>query len=196
MIPIISNHPDAQIGDGVYIAYQWIGDPADGNLISLFIGTSAAGPILHYVTDGNNRWDGRQRRNYYNGAWTPLYSYGNYGKRYAYGGNWTGHAMCIHPDIQAYCRQPQDNVSEQLLIAGKLHPLPDGIKGDIKLTDIDCSVGWPIWYGKAIDAIDARLTRGQIATAHISSKVKSHLLSHETNDIIYRVRETMEAYIA
>ena len=96
----LSQPPDGQIGDGIYIAYEWRDDPVDGDLVRIYIGTKQAGPILQYVSDGHGLWDGHNRRDFEGGAWTPLYSHGNYGHNYPCGGTWTGHSLGIHPSIQ------------------------------------------------------------------------------------------------
>lgn len=65
---------------GIYTAWEWRTDPAaeehTGELIRLYIGSKEHGPEAQY--------------NAYNGTWYRLHSKGNFGKRYACGGNWSG----------------------------------------------------------------------------------------------------------
>lgn len=63
---------------GIFTAWEWRSDPAaeehTGELIRLYIGSRDHGPEAQY--------------NAYDGAWHKLTSKGNFGKKYAHGGNW------------------------------------------------------------------------------------------------------------
>ena len=63
----------------IYVAWEWSDDPAAGEragqLVHIFICSRAKGPEAQYsVADP--------------GKWYKLFSRGNYGKKYAFGGNW------------------------------------------------------------------------------------------------------------
>ena len=58
--------------------------------------------------------------------------------------------------------------------------LPEGIKGDITITSMDCSPGWAVWYGSALEALEARLTAEEIKDARLPEVSKTHLIKHET----------------
>jgi len=63
---------------GIFTAWEWADDPSAemecGKLIRLYIGSRDKGPLA--------QWDA------HNNIWYELTSRGNYGKRYACGGNW------------------------------------------------------------------------------------------------------------
>ena len=192
----LSQPKDGQIGDGVYTAYEWRGDPIDRDLVRIYIGTKQAGPILQYVADGNDLWDGRNRCTFEGGAWTPLYSHGNYGRNYVYGGTWTGHSLAIHPSIQSaynYARK-DEHVGDITRIGKDITILPKGIKGEVSLTSLDCSGSWSIWYQSALEALDNKLTRRQIQDLHLPHNGQDHLWRNETDEVMLRVHETVETY--
>lgn len=152
--PIInSKRPDGQIGDGVYVAYQW----REGHeIVTMWIGTRQGGPILQWTANGADLWDGAVRREFPGGAWTPLYSRGNYGRNYACGGNWA--SQTLNRLGQASPRK--DVTTELLVVEHEIVPLPSGLKGvqgDITQIDMDCSKGWSIFYDTAGEALRARL---------------------------------------
>lgn len=63
---------------GIFTGWEWRNDPTaeerTGELIRLYIGTKERGPEAQY--------------NAYDGTWYKLTSRGNFGKKYAFGGNW------------------------------------------------------------------------------------------------------------
>jgi hypothetical protein len=187
---------DDQIGDGIYIAFDWTDEK---HLCRIYLGSKTAGPILQYdygdlhkyIGEGRNRDTGH----FPNGAWTPIYSRGDFGKRYAYGGHWSGHCKSLHPDIMAKYDKTKDNVSGVIEVGDKLTILPSGILGgDITCLDLDPSVGWAIWFATAKEAMQERLTRDQIIKSTLPSRTRDHLLKNETFDIIGKVMEVIEVY--
>jgi hypothetical protein len=74
---------------GIYTAWDWLSDPAHGleagQLCRIYIGSRERGPEAQYDVD--------------NKQWYALTSKGNYGKRYACGGNWRGIKADNPPDI-------------------------------------------------------------------------------------------------
>lgn len=188
--PIETNREDGQIGEGVFVAYEWILREDDARtLCRMYIGTSSAGPILLYDADGSDKWDGVQHSDFRHGAWTPLYSRGDYGKSYACGGQWSGHTL----NLVGYLRQDL-NFGPQIIIGGRMMPVPDGVAGDGELISLDCKGGWAIWYQSALEALRARLTPGQIQASTLPQKTKKHLASNESELIIEFVREVVDAY--
>lgn len=192
---IISERPDGQIGDGVYVAYEWIITEPVRKLCRIYLGTRQSGPILQYDHDGYSRYNGWDHINHSTGVWTPIYSRGNYGRRYACGGNWSVHARSIHTDIANIYKQPDRTTTTEMIVIGDaMVSMPDGIKGDISLTDIDCSGSWAIWYPTARDAMSHRLRCDQIITSLLPSISRNHLIETETADILRAVWEVINAY--
>jgi len=192
---------DGQIIPGVYAAFEV--SPARG-VIRVYIGTTESGPMLQYEADGNDRYAGSEinggdansdyHRDFPDGCWTPLYSRGDYGKRYAYGGHWSGHTRNLHPSIGAEWggqqRRPENRSTEILVLDdGQTMTLPDGIKGEIKQTRMDCSSGWTIWYPSAAAAMSARLNPDQMAEA----KLPDGLIRHE-RESADKVRDLIDIY--
>ena len=75
----------------------------------------------------------------------------------------------------------------------KLQPLPDGVQGDVNVTDLDCSVGWTIWYPTALDALRNRLRIEELSALNI--RASGHLLKN----ILFlpeldQVKEIVEIY--
>lgn len=74
---------------GIHTAWEWIDSPSNdysaGTLCRMYIGTASAGPLAMYDA-GRNQWQ-------------ALKSRGNYGKRYACGGNWSGAWIEGKPEI-------------------------------------------------------------------------------------------------
>ncbi len=183
---------DGQIADGIYVAAMYNSD--SGILTDLYLGGRHVGPMLQYVADGSNAYDGVTHHDYCDGRWTPLYSRGDFGRRYAFGGHWSGQARCLHPRIGD--QERHDRVTQVLPLPndGGLITLPRGICGGLTLTDIDCSIAWSIWYPTALAALDARLTREEIAEAALPAKSIQHLLATESQDILDRLRDVITAF--
>jgi hypothetical protein len=187
----------------------------DGIKIRLFIGSQACGPMLQYdypdpawidnddsgsyviesinpnaqdmVVDHHKYYNGYEHVYFPSGSWTNCYSRGNYGKRYADGGKWSGHNKNLHPRLMM---SPINNVKTELLALDgvEILPLPDGIRGNITATEMDCSGSWSIWYHSAEEALDSRLTRAEIRTSSFPKITKEHLLRHQTNAILAALR--------
>lgn len=199
-----------QIGDGIYIAYQW----SDKRLCRIYIGSKQCGPMLQYeVYDHDNYGDsvsvemagistlvehgklynGQEHVAFLGGAWTNLYSRGNFGRKYAYGGNWTGHTKNKHPRLML--STIKDEKSELLVDDDhNILPLPAGIKGDIEVTQMDCSGAWSIFYQTAKEALENRLTGKEIEESTLIDPVKQHLLKNQTNSVLDALSDVIEAY--
>jgi len=181
--------PDGQIIEGVYIAMQY--ETSTKALINLFIGTKDSGPMLQYSEDGEGKYNGHGRDMedscFESGAWTTIYSHGNFGKNYAYGGNFSGHTKNLHPSIATTWRgtqEKEDIENEFIMVGNEPEYLPYGIKGEITETDLDCSGGWAIFYVTAQDALDNRLAVDEIQDGLLAEKTKRHLISSESDSIL------------
>jgi hypothetical protein len=170
MVDKFKNLKTDQIGDGIYIAFEW----SDKTLIRIYFGSKTNGPMLQYYADS---------------GWTNLYSRGNFGRKYACGGNWSSQTK----NLKGYKGKDKD-VELMLDDAGNNIPLPDGIKGDITMTDIDCSGSWTIWYPTAKEAVKARLTLSEINGAPLPAQSKLHLAANETNKVLSALIDVIEAY--
>ncbi len=174
LIKKLKHLPDDRIGDGIHTAFEW----CDGKLIRLYMGSKINGPMLQFSTDK---------------GWTNCYSRGNFGKKYAVGGNWSGHTRNTHPRLNT--RPVVDKKYEMLIDDGGNHLImPCGIKGDIGVTVMDCSGGWTIWYNTAKAAMSARLTRSEIADSSLPGVAKQHLLKNETQLVLESLADVIEAY--
>lgn len=168
---------DGMIGDGVHVAYEW----SQGSLIRAYIGHAAIGPCLQYDVAGR----------FYTGnthlprrpIWYNCYSRGNYGRKYALGGNWSGHCRGLHPRIMAQHRPTTDEPA--------VRAVPDG---SVMMIEIDCSPGWSIGYHSASQAWADRLTPAEIQTANLPVLTKQHMAMHLTSDVIGCIRDVIEAY--
>jgi hypothetical protein len=73
----------------IHTAWEWRDDPSSedrtGMLCRLYIGTKSAGPVAMYDADS--------------GIWSELKSKGNFGKKYACGGNFSSHRISGIPEI-------------------------------------------------------------------------------------------------
>jgi hypothetical protein len=149
---------DGQISEGVYIAMQYNCDTNE--LVRLWVGHRSIGPMLQYE-EGE--------------GWTPIYTHGNFGRNYACGGTWSSHCrnLISSREIGHPARGDQ---STELLCVGKdqIESLPEGLKGDITQTSIDCSGGWVVWAKTARDAIDDILTFAEIQASTLPTKAKKH----------------------
>lgn len=177
------------------MAYEWImREPAPRELCRIYIGTRLAGPILQYDAASEDKWDGSAHR-HMQGAWTPVYSRGDYGRNYSHGGHWSGHTNNLLTSIGvAPLHQPKDMTCELGCFGGEIISLPGEIKGDISMMDLDCSGSWAIWYPSAIVALRARLSPAEIQKANLPPKTKIHLGLNETLNIIDLVFEVIQAH--
>ena len=183
--------PDDCIGDGIYTAFEWY----DGKLVRFYIGSKVNGPMLQYNADGKGKYNGKNEIDFVNGCWTNLYSRGNFGKKYAFGGNWSGHNKNMHSKLMAIMPVNRDKKSEILLDDdGNVIPIPDGIKGDVTMSDMDCSGSWSIWYRSAKEALSNRLKMDEIINSSLPDITKKHLFENETDQVIDALRDVIEAY--
>ena len=189
LINKLKHLPDDRIGDGIYVAYEW----CENKLIRLYIGSKTNGPMLQYDASGIGKYTGKQEIDFKNGAWTNCYSRGNFGKKYAYGGNWSGHTKKTHPRLML---SPIIDEQTEILLAGNGSEitLPQGIKGEISKTEMDCSGAWSIWYPTAKQALKARLPYGEIKQSSLPDMTKHHLLKNETNSVIEALNDVIETY--
>lgn len=206
--------PDDRIGDGIYVAYEWATNENGRRLSRIYIGSDTVGPMLQYEPYDNDLYgdamtirtmgvdttvehgtyyNGVERVYFLGGAWTNLYSRGNFGKKYAYGGNWSGHTKNLHPRLMT--SPVKDKNKELLVIDGDNYiDLPDGVKGNVSVTDMDCSGSWSIYYGTAREAIANRLKRSEIAESSLPGITKEHLLKNETQAVLDCLNDVIEAY--
>lgn len=84
---------------GIFTAWEWRSDPAAeeycGELSRLYIGSKDHGPEAQY--------------NAYDGTWYKLTSRGNFGKKYAFGGNWKSE-KCIGGDVPEIYKKLQEAI--------------------------------------------------------------------------------------
>jgi hypothetical protein len=137
-------------------------------------------------------YDGEKERIFPAGAWTPVYSRGNFGKKYAHGGNWSGHTKNLLASVM-HIERPADKTSSVIGLGNGFQELPDGIQGDVEMTEVDCSMSWSIWFDTAAEAIKHRLNPVEIQKSSLPDVTKKHLLT-KTNDIITRVMEIIDVY--
>jgi hypothetical protein len=185
MIPIASNNPTGQVGLGVYVSYQ---RREDGSIVRMWLGTQDSGPILQWDADGSDKWDGREHREFEDGAWTPLYSRGDYGRNVACGGHWSSHTNNLEG-----VKRKDKSWRGVMLPDNSLFEVPDGIQEDVTVTDIDCSVGWPVWFASGIEAVKARLTYEQACKASLPAQTKA-AMQRETRDTIESVVDVLRAW--
>lgn len=176
------------IGDRVHIAFAHV----DNKLVRAYIGTEQSGPMLTWVAP-DELYNGHNHEYYPDGGWSPIYSHGNYGKRYAYGGTWSIHSKSICPRIAAKCKPAKDREYQIMLIGDNILALPDGIQGELTMSEIDCSVGWAIYYESPQQALQERLTYHEIVT-YLPGRIKKHLLTTELPDVRDNVWDAIEAY--
>lgn len=178
LINKLKHLPDDRIGDGIYTAFEW----CENQLIRLYIGSKTNGPMLQYDANGHGKYTGRQEIDYKNGCWTNCYSRGNFGKKYAYGGNWSGHNKNLHPKLKL-----------SPIIDEKTPVIIDGEKAGTMI-DMDCSGGWSIWYTTAKAALTGRLTQNEITESSLPGMTKRHLLKNETQRVLDCLKDVIEAY--
>jgi hypothetical protein len=165
------------IGDGVHVVYEW----AQGSLIRAYIGHEAIGPCLQYDVCGRHytgdTWLSSRP------VWYNCYSRGNYGKRCAHGGNWSGHNRDLHPRIMAQHLSTTDEPAKDWT--------PDG---SVQMIEVDCSTGWSLTYTTAAHAWSDRLTPIEIQQANLPITTKQHMALRLTPDVIGCIRDVIEAY--
>jgi hypothetical protein len=177
------NLPDDHIGDELYIAFEWvIRENEERKLCRIYIGSKTNGPMLQYNADGIDMYTGRMHVRYKNGCWTNCYSRGNFGKKYAFGGNWSGHTKNLHQKLKL---SPIINEETPVIINGEK-------AGTV--TDMDCSGSWSIWYTTAKAALIARLKKEEIAESSLPDITKQHLLKNETHKVLDCLNDVIEAY--
>lgn len=104
---ITSEHQyDDKIADycasrGIFTAWEWRSDPAaeehTGELVRLYIGSKERGPEAQY--------------NAYDGTWYKLTGRGNFGKKYAFGGNWKSE-KCTGGDVPDIYKKLQEVIMD------------------------------------------------------------------------------------
>jgi hypothetical protein len=190
IITKLKHIPNGQIGDGIFAAYEW----RDSKLIRVYIGSKTNGPMLQYASyNGMDQYDGKNKVKFSGGCWTNLYSRGDFGKKYAFGGHWSGHNKNLHPKLMM--SDIVDKKAELLVMDGcEIITLPRGIAGNVGVTEFDCSGSWAIWYQTASLALEARLTIGQIKKSALPEITKQHLLKNETINVLDSLRDVIEAY--
>lgn len=189
----INRRSDGQIAEGVYIAIQT--RISDSQLINFWLGTKECGPMLGY-------------NEYYN-MWTPLYSRGNYGENYACGGNWSSHAVSLlntrrlgkkgywHGKDKVSNNNPGDKEHCMICDDGQLLMLPEQVKisnPDIKAIDIDCSVGWTIFFPSASDALEDMLVLSEIQISSLPTKTKALLQTGMYNIVRQRLLDLVKTF--
>lgn len=184
---------DGQIGEGVFAAYEWSGNPLNGNLVRIYIGCAKLGPVLQYDRNGADKWTGRDHTDYPSGAWTACYSRGDYGRNYACGGHWSGHSLNIERSVGLDHSRSNDVETDCILVGNGMMRTPPGIMSDVTVLDMDCSGGWSIWHGSALDAWKYRLTPEQIARANLPRKCRE-LYARADQSALERVEEVIEAF--
>lgn len=152
----------------------------DNSLVHAYVGHKQCGPMLQYASAGEF-YDGFDHVNFTNGAWTPIYSRGDFGKNFACGGNWSVHSKSTHPRLMV--SPSVDTQTELLVVDGELMELPTWMRGDITKIEIDCSPGWPIFYPTALDAIHNMLRPYEISASSLPWKTKKHLTTNLTSAV-------------
>ena len=191
---MINSQPrnDGQIIPGVYITMTSRNPDKPG---WLYIGTKLSGPMLQYQPhDAVGVYDGTQyQTSWLDGAWTPIYSWGNYGRNYSCGGQWSTQTCNLHPAVRDQTRRDcKSDCSAEA--GGPFSPLPDEITGNELGVGISVSgagdnifsdhyLGWTVWYPSAKEAIGARLTPAGITGAKLPQASKTHLFSHEGSSV-------------
>lgn len=194
LIEKLKHLPDDRIGDGIYAAYEW----GEKKLIRLYIGSKTNGPMLQYYYDGcgpesEGMYTGKSKTIFKNGCWTNCYSRGNFGKKYAFGGTWAGHNKNLHSRLRL---SPIVDETYEMLLDGEGNQviLPEGIKGEIGVTEMDCSGSWVIWYNSAKEALSARLTRDEVEQSSLPEIFRQHFMKNETGQVIDALNDVIETY--
>lgn len=185
----LKNITDGRIGDGIYIAFEY----HNKNLKKVFIGSDTCGPMLQYEAEWHDMYTGLKRVNFDKGCWTNCYSRGNFGKKFAFGGKWSGHTKNLHNRLRV---SPILDQHHEIMFDADNNqiPLPPGIKGDISVLDMDCSGSWSIWYPTALEALNNRLTKHEIEESTLPNISKAHLLKNQTEYVLDALNDVIEAY--
>jgi hypothetical protein len=169
----MSQRPDGKLNDGVYVSYQIRSSTRE--IIRMWIGTCQSGPVLQWDADGVGKWDGLKRCDFAGGAWAICYSHGNYGHNCACGGTWSSHTIDV-AGLPPKTRTEKTNcVLCEADAQSTLVAVPRGIQHDLSVTEIEPKDSWAIWFAKASDALDARLTPEQIQSAPLPRKARELL---------------------
>jgi len=168
---------NGKIGDGVHVVYEWMGS----ELIRAYIGHEAIGPCLQYDVSGDF-YTGNMRLSR-RPIWYNCYSRGNYGRKYAHGGNWSGHCRGLHPRIMSQHLRTMDRPP--------MDWMPDG---SVTMIDLDCSPSWSICYPTAAAAFVDRLTSQELQEADLPIVTKQHMADRLTDDVIGQIKDIIEAY--
>lgn len=218
MNPIIEklkHLPDDRISDGIYIAYEWSFAGSERNLIRLYIGSKECGPMLQYTApyerlietetkvtimelttevNINTLYNGKEWVHFLSGAWTNLYSRGDFGKKFAFGGHWTNHAKHRHPRI-ADGWSPNNKTKQLLALDEGIEVLPEGIKGNVGVTEMDLQGGWTIFFSTASEALSNRLTVAEIMESDMSNVTKKHLYRTQTYAVMENLKDVINTYL-
>jgi hypothetical protein len=106
--PWEQDHVDALYKIGIDMAFEWCHDPRaglrQGQLIRIYIGTKDIGPRVMWC----------------DGIWSSHKSYGNYGKNWACGGNWSSvgakkskHLNNIAPDLAQKIKEAKMDIRQR-----------------------------------------------------------------------------------
>ena len=215
LINKFKNLPNDQIGQNIYIAFEWSRvEGQDRKLTRIYLGSKTNGPMLQWfkpsisydddyeyeievfgfreVIKPYYLYDGIIQREFPSGGWTNLYSRGDFGNKFAHGGHWCSHTKNRHPRINV---SPSKNKTIELLNFDGVEPLvlPSGIKGNVSATSMDCSGSWTIFFDSAMEALNQRLTTDEINET-MPDVYKRHLLKNETQSVLDSLRYVLEAY--
>ena len=182
---------DGQIAQDVYISANYDCDTLQ--LVHFYLGHRYTGPILQYSEDGHCKYNGVDHTDHECGAWTPIYSRGNFGRRYAFGGNWSGHCRSLHPRAGDQTRRDK-KVDIILLDDNKFAAMPDGIATDLTMHDIDCSLEWSLWFSTAQRAMEERLTTAEILESSLPDVTKRHLSATQTPECVGAINEIINVF--
>lgn len=190
-------HKDVRIAfslnDQRDVVYAWIGTKHTGPVLQYSLpGSYYAG--IDYQNEGFDYDPDDGMFNFPDGAWTPCYSRGNFGKNYSHGGNWSGHTKGLHPRIADGCKP--NNISRELLaVPGtEIVALPEGIKGNITQMSLDCSFGWSIFYTTAKKALVHRLSQPEIAESSLPEISKRFLLASNVENVMENLTDSIDTY--
>lgn len=188
--PILNQRPDGKLSDDVCVSYQ----VRNGSeIVRMWIGVRPGGPVLQWDANGRDKWDGWQRRDFANGAWTLCYSHGNYGRNYACGGTWSGHNITV-AGLPSKTRDIKSNLivctagAETVLLEA-----PDGIQHDMVCQEIEPKDSWAIWFNNARDALSCRLRGKALQAAPLPIKAKN-CDAQVTGHVWQQLEEVVQAH--
>jgi len=218
LIKKFKNLPNDRIGQDIFIAFEWSTLGGDvRKLVRIYLGSKTNGPMLQWfrpsitpeygqdkeyelnifgISETIKPWflyDGYSSVEFKAGAWTNVYSRGNFGKKYAYGGNWSGHTKNLHPRLM---ESPIRDKTIELLKVEGVAPMvmPDGVKGNMSVTQLDASGSWSIWYNTAKIALLERIKKAEIIESSLPELTKQHILKNETEEVIDWLSDVIEVY--